>query len=55
MNIDVKPNTALVTWPLAVDMSDGRAKKARYVSELPSSSSSLLFTLRLASFGSVIR
>ncbi len=29
MNIDVKPNTALVTCPLAVDMSEGRAKKAR--------------------------
>ena len=41
MNIDVNPNTALVTWPLAVAMSVGRAKKARYVSELPSSRSSL--------------
>ena len=29
MNIDVNPNTALVTCPLAVAMSAGRAKKAR--------------------------
>ena len=42
MNIDVKPNTALVSWPLAVDMSWGRAKKARYVSEFPSSSNSFM-------------
>ena len=41
MNIDVNPNTALVSCPLAVDMSCGRAKNARYVSEFPSSSSSL--------------
>ena len=40
MSIDVKPKTALVTWPEAVAMSVGSAKKARYVSELPSSSSS---------------
>src|SRR5438552_7881219 len=37
MSIDVNPNTALVTWPLAVAMSVGRAKKARYASEFPSS------------------
>src|SRR3954453_2530237 len=36
MNIDVNPKTALVTCPLAVAMSVGSAKKARYVSELPS-------------------
>ncbi len=42
MNIDVNPNTALVICPLAVAMSAGRAKNARYVSEFPSSSSSLL-------------
>jgi hypothetical protein len=29
MNIEVKPNTAFVNCPLAVDMSCGRAKKAR--------------------------
>ncbi len=29
ISIDVKPNTALVTWPLAVAMSVGSAKKAR--------------------------
>ena len=29
MSIDVNPNTALVTWPDAVAMSVGRAKKAR--------------------------
>jgi len=29
MNIDVNPNTALVSWPPAVDMSAGRAKNAR--------------------------
>ena len=29
ISIDVKPNTALVTWPEAVAMSVGRAKKAR--------------------------
>ena len=37
MSIDVKPNTAFVTWPDDVAMSVGRAKNARYVSELPSS------------------
>ena len=37
-SIDVKPNTALVTWPDAVAMSVGSAKNARYASELPSSS-----------------
>ena len=36
MSIDVNPNTALVTCPEAVAMSVGRAKNARYVSELPS-------------------
>ena len=36
ISIDVNPNTALVTCPLAVAMSDGSAKNARYVSELPS-------------------
>src|SRR5437588_11272158 len=49
MSIDVKPNTALVTCRDAVAMSVGRAKNARYVSELPSRSSSfamLLPTLR---------
>src|SRR5918994_7088666 len=40
MNIDVNPNTAFVTCPLAVAMSAGSAKNARYVSELPSRSSS---------------
>ncbi len=39
--IDVKPKTALVTCPEAVAMSVGRAKNARYVSELPSTSMSL--------------
>ena len=29
MSIDVKPNTALVTWPAAVAMSVGSAKNAR--------------------------
>ena len=29
MSIDVKPKTALVTWPEAVAMSVGSAKKAR--------------------------
>ena len=29
MSIDVKPNTAFVTWPDAVAMSAGRAKNAR--------------------------
>ena len=29
MSIDVKPNTAFVTWPLAVAMSVGSAKNAR--------------------------
>src|SRR5438552_267104 len=38
MSIDVNPNTAFVTWPDAVAMSVGRAKKARYASEFPSSS-----------------
>jgi len=32
-NIDVKPKTALVTCPLAVTMSVGSPKKARYVRE----------------------
>ena len=36
ISIDVKPKTAFVTWPPAVAMSVGRAKKARYVKELPS-------------------
>src|SRR3954464_3357252 len=40
INMLVKPNTALVTWPEAVAMSVGRAKKARYASEFPSSSRS---------------
>ncbi len=42
MNIDVKPNTALVTCPDAVAMSVGSAKNARYVSELPSSRRSFI-------------
>ena len=42
MNIDVNPKTALVICPLAVAMSAGKAKNARYVSEFPSRSSSLL-------------
>ena len=41
ISIDVKPNTAFVTWPDDVAMSVGNAKNARYVSELPSSSRSL--------------
>src|SRR5215218_4198233 len=36
ISIEVKPNTALVTCPLAVAMSVGSAKNARYVSEFPS-------------------
>ena len=36
ISIEVKPNTALVTCPDAVARSVGRAKKARYVRELPS-------------------
>jgi hypothetical protein len=36
--MDVNPKTALVTWPDAVAMSVGRAKNARYRSELPSMS-----------------
>ena len=41
MSIDVKPNTAFVTCPDAVAMSDGSAKNARYVSEFPSISISV--------------
>ena len=40
MNIDVNPKTALVSCPLAVDMSCGRAKNARYVNEFPSTAES---------------
>ncbi len=36
-SIDVKPCTALVTWPALVARSMGRAKNARKTSELPSS------------------
>src|SRR5687767_9013719 len=36
-SIEVKPKTALVTWPDAVAMSVGRAKKALYARLLPSS------------------
>jgi hypothetical protein len=36
-NMVQKPYTELVTCPLAVAMSVGNAKKARYASELPSS------------------
>src|SRR3954462_10707245 len=41
MSMLVNPKTALVTCPEAVAMSVGRAKNARYVSELPSTSMSL--------------
>src|SRR5512134_2089530 len=53
ISIDVKPNTALVTWPLAVAMSVGKAKKARYVSELPSISRMVPMCCRL--YGSSVR
>jgi hypothetical protein len=37
MTMDVKPYTALVGCPVVVEkFSTGRAKKARYASELPS-------------------
>src|SRR5262249_37317294 len=51
MSIDVNPKTALVTCPEAVAMSGGRAKNARYVKELPSSSRSLLMASRCQSTG----
>jgi hypothetical protein len=41
MSIEVNPNTAFVTCPDAVAMSVGNAKKARYVSELPSTNMTL--------------
>src|SRR5579862_7476726 len=37
VSMDVKPCTAFVTCPALVARSMGRAKKARYTSELPSS------------------
>jgi hypothetical protein len=46
ISIEVKPKTAFVTCPDAVAMSVGRAKKARYVRELPSSSMSFAMCRR---------
>jgi hypothetical protein len=42
MSIAVNPYTAFVGWPVVVEkFSAGKAKKARYARECPSSSSSL--------------